>query len=389
MIEYLVDKDVIEVQEPPKMHYGKYLTFKGNNLFGVGQQAVHNAGSSMITDTPTFKKRVVKFIYQHIDFDTEEFENIIKMGKDNFYEQQREQLIKFEKDKLFRRERLNEIFSDEFVFREKIKCSNFEIAIMLYFLKEYNYLLSTKAEHRYTKEKMSEYFENSDTLLHAVYQILLTVEDIGYLLDICYGRYYFLELHFKYRSDADNKIRNTPLSIINEFFEIGLIQTETNVLNDDEKEEVAFQKKIDQSEGYLIQSDVDIANNRQPELKENNNRRYKTNTRLAKTVIKKHEYSCEVNNAHISFVNQKGKEYMEAHHLIPMSKQKDFLPLNIDREENIVCICPNCHKALHYGDEDEKRERLEKLYEVRKEKLFSCGIHIDKRELLKLYHIYE
>ena len=32
-----------------------------------------------------------------------------------------------------------------------------------------------------------------------------------------------------------------------------------------------------------------------------------------------------------------------------MSSQKNFLHANIDREENIVCICPNCHRAIHYG----------------------------------------
>lgn len=45
-----MDGNLIEIQEPPRMNYGKYLTFKGYNLFGVGQQAVHNAGSSMMTD---------------------------------------------------------------------------------------------------------------------------------------------------------------------------------------------------------------------------------------------------------------------------------------------------------------------------------------------------
>lgn len=389
MIEYLVDGNLIEAQAPPRMHYGKYLTFKGYNLFGVGQQAVHNAGSSMMTDTPKFKKRVIEFINEHIEFETEEFRELFKLGKENFYEQQKEQLIKFENNKKFRRERLKEIFKKEFVFKDKIKCSDFEIAIMLYFLKEYNYLLSTKPEHKYTKDKMSEYYDDSSSLLHAVYEKLYNEEDVGYLLDICYGRYYFLELHFKYRSDVDNKIRNTPMSIINEFFEIGLMRTGEKFFDSDEQDEFLFQNKIDQSDGYSMQSDIDKANDRQPELKENSSNRYKTNTRLAKTVIKNNGYVCDIDQTHISFINSRGKRYMEAHHLIPMSSQKDFLPLNIDREDNIVCICPNCHKAIHYGNNNEKKDRLEKLYEKRKDKLESKGIHISKQELLKLYKINE
>lgn len=90
MIEYLVDGNLIEIQEPPRMNYGKFLALKGYNLFGVGQQAVHNAGSSIMNDTPTFKKKVVEFINQYIEFNTEEFPELIKNGKEYFYEQQRQ-----------------------------------------------------------------------------------------------------------------------------------------------------------------------------------------------------------------------------------------------------------------------------------------------------------
>ena len=281
MIEYLVDGELLEMQEPPRMNYGRYFTFKGYNLFGVGRQAVHNAGSSMMTDTPTFKKKVVEFIHQHIEFNTEEFVELIKLGKEHFYEQQKEQLVRFEKNRNFRKECLQDIFSKPFIFRDKIKCSNFEIAIMLYFLKEYNFLLSTKSEHQFTKDKMSEFYADSDTLLNAVYEKLVNEEDVGYLLDICYGRYYFLELHFKFRSEVDDKIRSAPMSIINEFYEIGLMKIGTNVLEYDEQEETVFQKKIDESEGYSTQADIDAANNRKPELNENSNSRYKTNTSIA------------------------------------------------------------------------------------------------------------
>lgn len=62
---------------------------------------------------------------------------------------------------------------------------------MLYFMKEYNYLLSTKVEHQFTKDKMLEFYSDSDALLDAIYDKLITEENVGYLLDVCYGRYYF------------------------------------------------------------------------------------------------------------------------------------------------------------------------------------------------------
>ena len=39
-----------------------------------------------------------------------------------------------------------------------------------------------------------------------------------------------------------------------------------------------------------------------------------------------------------------GKFYAEAHHLIPLGKHG-----GLDVEENIICVCPNCHVKLDYG----------------------------------------
>ena len=46
---------------------------------------------------------------------------------------------------------------------------------MLYFMKEYNYLLSTKVEHQFTKDKMLEFYSDSDALLDAIYDKLISV----------------------------------------------------------------------------------------------------------------------------------------------------------------------------------------------------------------------
>ena len=39
---------------------------------------------------------------------------------------------------------------------------------------------------------------------------------------------------------------------------------------------------------------------------------------------------------------------MEGHHLIPMKAQDDF-ENNLDRVENSVCLCPNCHVLFDYN----------------------------------------
>ena len=73
---------------------------------------------------------------------------------------------------------------------------------------------------------------------------------------------------------------------------------------------------------------------------------------------------------------------MEAHHLIPMSAQNDF-ENSLDVDANIVCLCPNCHRKLHYGNQID--EELKILYEKRKELLNKSGIMISFEDLIKYY----
>ena len=93
---------------------------------------------------------------------------------------------------------------------------------------------------------------------------------------------------------------------------------------------------------------------------------------------------CEHNNDHITFTAKStGKEYMEGHHLIPLKYQNEF-DCGIDVYANIVCLCPICHRLLHFGTDDEKTYAAEKLFDERKERLINSGIDISKREFLEL-----
>ena len=103
----------------------------------------------------------------------------------------------------------------------------------------------------------------------------------------------------------------------------------------------------------------------------------------ALNAIVKANYHCEVDNNHLSFIRKtNGKNYTEAHHLIPLRFQKDFL-YNLDVPANIISLCSNCHNKLHYGADI--KELLDTLYLMRKEELkkykIDCGID-------KLYEYY-
>lgn len=105
---------------------------------------------------------------------------------------------------------------------------------------------------------------------------------------------------------------------------------------------------------------------------------------VSRYALKKANHMCEIDNSHFSFIRKNdGLKYTEPHHLIPMSMQEKFYPINIDIPENIVSLCSNCHNEIHYGKNANRL--IEKLYEMRKDALAAKGITITLKELLSIY----
>ena len=102
--------------------------------------------------------------------------------------------------------------------------------------------------------------------------------------------------------------------------------------------------------------------------------------------LKHADNKCENENSHITFKRKNvDNNYMESHHLIPISKYKDF-QYSLDIEENVICLCPTCHRLLHNGRMDQrKKEVLKKLFDLRKSALHDCGIDITLEQLEEYY----
>lgn len=68
----------------------------------------------------------------------------------------------------------------------------------------------------------------------------------------------------------------------------------------------------------------------------------------SKNALKRAQYLCEVDKAHFVFkLRNSPTNYTEPHHLIPLSAHRDFPEIDLDREQNIVSLCSNCHNLLH------------------------------------------
>lgn len=99
-------------------------------------------------------------------------------------------------------------------------------------------------------------------------------------------------------------------------------------------------------------------------------------------VIKISNYKCEIDETHITFTSRTwDKPYMEAHHLIPMNKQKKFKS-SLDVYANVVCLCPLCHRFLHHGVDELRKEKLIQLYRNRHSRLENSGIVINEGDFL-------
>ncbi|MEC1596022.1 HNH endonuclease [Bacillus spizizenii] len=116
-----------------------------------------------------------------------------------------------------------------------------------------------------------------------------------------------------------------------------------------------------------------------------NSSRFQRNIQESIQALKIANFTCEVDRSHKTFLSKaSGKYYVEGHHLIPLSLQDQF-ELSIDIKENIVALCPICHRLLHHGTNDEIEKILFKLWSERKDRLLKRGIEVDTSTLLKYY----
>ncbi len=109
----------------------------------------------------------------------------------------------------------------------------------------------------------------------------------------------------------------------------------------------------------------------------------------SKSIVKKaltaSDYTCEYDALHQNFIFKvTNKNYVEAHHLIPMEFQDEF-EYSLDVTANIVMLCPVCHKRIHHESITQSKEIIKKLYDQRIGRMKQCGISIPLKKLLLYY----
>jgi len=108
-------------------------------------------------------------------------------------------------------------------------------------------------------------------------------------------------------------------------------------------------------------------------------KRVKRDASLILNAKKRDDYLCSIDNQHNTFIS-KGVNYVEGHHVIPMFQQKNY-NFKLDDVDNIVSLCPNCHREIHSADD--KMQILNKLYQLNISFMQSNNIGLN--DLYKMY----
>ena len=120
-----------------------------------------------------------------------------------------------------------------------------------------------------------------------------------------------------------------------------------------------------------------------------NTKQYKQRSeRIRKEALSHSGYDCFCDCKKQYFTSRTTKQhFLETHHLIPMCYQKDsrFQTINLDCVENIVCLCPHCHRKLHLGTYKECKNDLDTLFTKNENNFKKMKIHMTLRQFINLY----
>ena len=82
--------------------------------------------------------------------------------------------------------------------------------------------------------------------------------------------------------------------------------------------------------------------------------------KLIQSVLENSNHTCFFDETHETFPSTTRPNYVEGHHIIPVSLNDSFEE-ELDCEENIIALCPNCHKAMHYATNEYKQKLLKNI----------------------------
>lgn len=114
--------------------------------------------------------------------------------------------------------------------------------------------------------------------------------------------------------------------------------------------------------------------------------RWDRDPKIAKRRMEISRYKCEYDSGHNLFISRhKGVPFLEPHHLIPISLQARFPEKRLDALQNVFCLCPYCHSAVHHAESRYVRDILTGL--SNKHEMVLARYGLDLEGLFRLYAV--
>lgn len=188
---------------------------------------------------------------------------------------------------------------------------------------------------------------------------------------------------FKRKNDKGHRMYSIALNHLKKYIEYYYdSELQAELL----KEEQEFENYLTEGNADVSKVNIEDKPKDKPRYRSVNNRKvWCRNPKYASEAVADTDYLCEFDNQHKHFISKfNERNYVEAHHLIPMQYQEQF-EFSLDIHANIVSFCLVCHKKIHFGLFEDKKEILDKLFNTRRERLKDGGIDIDINQLYCFY----
>ena len=132
-----------------------------------------------------------------------------------------------------------------------------------------------------------------------------------------------------------------PINVV----ENKLEPTEIDRLVDTELAKARSQVELER----IIQQIEDKYKDKEPQTKKRISIAIVRNPWVALLIKERANYICQLCNE-LGFEKEDGTRYAEVHHIEELGKSGPDIP------SNMICVCPKCHRIIHYGSQTEKNK---------------------------------
>lgn len=120
-------------------------------------------------------------------------------------------------------------------------------------------------------------------------------------------------------------------------------------------------------------------------------KKWKTDSKIKKVKIEKENYKCIINGDDMVYFTSAStnENYVEGHHMIPMSFQGMYeeLGINLDVMNNIVPLSAENHRKIHFANEEGKKEIITAIWSKVQNELNKVDPDLTLEKLMSFYNL--